>query len=244
MSSVEIVYCFAVVVLAYTLRGGTGFGGVLVMPLLAVVVPMKVLVPAWSLLSVIAGAAILRREYQHIAWADFLRLMPTCMLGIAFGLYFYELFDSKALGRGLGALVVLYGALSLRSAMQPIPMWHMPPKSIGRLVGLIAGLVGTTFGALTSLSFAMYFDAIRMPMDQFRATMSASLVAMGVVRGFGYFVMGEYTGDVWLLLAMTLPPAAIGIYFGNRFYDELDERIFRPIVSLTLIVCGFVLMVK
>ena len=50
-------------------------------------------------------------------------------------------------------------------------------------------------GALTSLSFAMYFDAIRLPVDQFRATMSAALVAMGLVRGLGYFGLGEFSGD-------------------------------------------------
>jgi uncharacterized protein len=244
LSALEIVYCFAVIVFAYALRGGTGFGAVLVMPLLALVIPMKALVPVWSILSVVAGASILRHDYRHIAWADFLLLMPTCLLGVAFGLYFYKMFDSPALARGLGALVVLYGALSLRASRRPAPILHMPRKSLARLVGLIAGAIGTTFGALTSLSFAMYFDAIRMPMDQFRATISAALVTMGVVRGFGYFVMGEYTSEVWVLLAITLPMSLVGIYFGNRFYAELNERIFRPLVSLTLIGCGFALMVK
>ena len=86
MSALEIVYCFAVIVFAYALRGGTGFGAVLVMPLLALVIPMKALVPVWSILSVVAGASILRHDYRHIAWADFLLLMPTCLLGVAFGL--------------------------------------------------------------------------------------------------------------------------------------------------------------
>ena len=74
MSALEIVYCFAVIVFAYALRGGTGFGAVLVMPLLALVIPMKALVPVWSILSVVAGASILRHDYRHIAWADFLLL--------------------------------------------------------------------------------------------------------------------------------------------------------------------------
>ena len=93
LSALEIVYCFAVIVFAYALRGGTGFGAVLVMPLLALVIPMKALVPVWSILSVVAGASILRHDYRHIAWGDFLLLMPTCMLGVAFELYFYKLFE-------------------------------------------------------------------------------------------------------------------------------------------------------
>jgi uncharacterized membrane protein YfcA len=140
-------------------------------------------------------------------------------------------------------LVGLYGALSLRASMRPINL-QMPAKSIARISGLIGGAVGTTFGALTSLSFAVYFDVIRMPMDQFRATMSAALVAMGLVRGLGYFAIGEFTGDVWLLLAITIPMTLIGIYIGNRVYAELDELMFRRLVSLTLVISGFVLLVK
>jgi len=104
--------------------------------------------------------------------------------------------------------------------------------------------VGTTFGALTSLSFAMYFDAIRMSVDQFRATMSAALVAMGLVRGLGYFGLGEFSADVWLLLAITLPMTLIGIYLGNRLFAEVSEVRFRRLVSLTLMVSGFALLLK
>ena len=104
--------------------------------------------------------------------------------------------------------------------------------------------MGTTFGALTSLSFAMYFDAIRLSVDQFRATMSAALVAMGLVRGLGYFGLGEFSADVWLLLAITLPMTLIGIYLGNRIFAEVSEVRFRRLVSLTLMVSGFALLLK
>jgi len=232
-----------VIVFAYTLRGGTGFGAAIAMPLLALVVPMKTLVPAWSVLSVVAGIDILRRDYDKIAWADLMPLMPSCLLGIVLGLAFYKLLDSPTLARGLGVLVVLYGAVSLRASMRPTD-WQMPPKSLARVSGLIGGAVGTTFGALTSLSFAVYFDAIRMPMGQFRATMSAALVAMGLVRGLGYVAIGEFTADVWLLLAITLPMTLVGIYLGSRIFAELNEMTFRRLVSVTLIISGFALLVK
>jgi uncharacterized membrane protein YfcA len=244
LSPAEVTYCFIVIVFAYTLRGGTGFGAAIAMPLLALVVPMKILVPGWSVLSVVAGIDILRRDYDKIAWADLMPLMPSCLLGIVLGLVFYKLLDSPTLARGLGVLVVLYGAFSLRATMRPPQEWQVPPTSIARLSGLIGGAVGTTFGALTSLSFAMYFDAIRIPVDQFRATMSAALVAMGLVRGLGYFGLGEFTADVWLLLAITLPMTLIGIYLGNRIFAELEEVKFRRLVSLTLMVSGFALLVK
>jgi uncharacterized membrane protein YfcA len=67
---------------------------------------------------------------------------------------------------------------------------------------------------------------------------------MGLVRGLGYFALGEFTADVWLLLAITIPMTLIGIYIGSRMQAELDELMFRRLVSLTLIVSGFSLLLK
>ena len=91
----EVTYCFIVIVFAC----GTGFGAAIAMPLLALVVPMKILVPGWSVLSVVAGIDILRRDYNKIAWADLMPLMPSCLLGIVLGLAFYKALDSPALAR-------------------------------------------------------------------------------------------------------------------------------------------------
>jgi uncharacterized membrane protein YfcA len=152
-----------VIVVAYSLRGGTGFGAAIAMPLLALVLPMKLLVPAWSVLSVVAGVTILRHDYDKIAWADVKPLMPSCMLGIPLGLAFYKALDSPTLAQGLGILVFLYGVFSRTASFRPAPTWQLPPSTLAKVSGLIGGADGTTFGARTSLSFAVYFDAIHMP---------------------------------------------------------------------------------
>jgi hypothetical protein len=87
LSSNQIAYICAVTVFAYSLRGATGFGAAAAMPLMGLVVPVKVLVPAWTVLSLCGAVTILGRDRRNIAWADLMRLVPRCMLGIAFGLF-------------------------------------------------------------------------------------------------------------------------------------------------------------
>ena len=87
LSSNQIAYIRAVTVFAYSLRGATGFGAAAAMPLMGLVVPVKVLVPAWTVLSLCGAVTILGRDRRNIAWADLMRLVPRCMLGIAFGLF-------------------------------------------------------------------------------------------------------------------------------------------------------------
>src|SRR5712692_6633323 len=100
-------------VLCYALRGSTGFGAAAAMPLLALVIPLKVLIPAWTLIGLTAGVTLLGRDRAHIAWGDMARLLPTCLIGVAIGLFVFTSLDSHTLARGLGALVVVYGAYSL-----------------------------------------------------------------------------------------------------------------------------------
>src|SRR5262249_22544032 len=153
------------------------------MPLLALVVPMKILVPGWSVLSVVAGMDIRRRDYDKIAWADLMPLMPSCLLGIVLGLVFYKLLDSPTLARGLGVLVVLYGAFSLRASMRPPQEWQVPPTSIARLSGLIGGAARKAFCAFSGRFFPVVFYAIGMPVGNLCTTLPARFSAVGALPG-------------------------------------------------------------
>jgi uncharacterized membrane protein YfcA len=213
------------------------------MPLMGLVVPMKILVPAWTVLSLCGSLIILGRDHRHIAWDTLLRLLPGSMLGIVFGLIFFKLLDSPTLARGLGIVAVVYGTLSFTASIRPEKEQQTSAWASPRLAGLLSGTIGTTFGALASLFIAMHFDAVRMPKDSFRATMSMILVVIGLLRGLGYFVIGEFKRDVLLILLFTLPMALIGIFVGDRLQTGMSDVAFGRLVSATLIISGFALLI-
>src|SRR3954467_5228242 len=109
LSYAAIAYCGVVMLLAYAVRGSTGFGGAAAMPLLALVVPLKVLVPVWTLLGVASSVTIVARDHRAIAGTALLRTLPSGLVGIALGLIVFTALDSATLARGLGLLVVAYG---------------------------------------------------------------------------------------------------------------------------------------
>ena len=96
---------------------------------------------------------------------------------------------------------------------------------------MFSGAIGTTFGALASLFIAMHFDAIRMPKDCFRATMSMILVMIGLIRGLGYFAIGEVRRDVLVVLLFTLPMALIGIFIGDRLQTGMGDMAFGQLLA-------------
>jgi uncharacterized membrane protein YfcA len=231
-------------VLSYALRGSTGFGAAAAMPLMALVVPLKVLIPAWTLIGLAAGVTLLGRDRAHVSWRDMARLLPSCLVGIAIGLYVFTTLDAATLARGLGALVLSYGCYSLWLTGRPQTRWQASPRVIAPAAGVLGGAVGTTFGTMASVFFAIYFDVIRMAKDEFRASMSAILVALGIVRGAGYWAVGEYNRDVLITVAIALPMMLVGIFIGNRIHTGLSDLAFRRLVSGALIASGLALLAK
>lgn len=243
LSGPEIAYCVAVVLIAYGLRGSTGFGGAVGMPLLALVIPIKILVPVWTLLGITSSAAIVGHDRKYVSRADFVSFIPWCVGGVFIGLYFFTVLDSLALARGLGALILIYAVYVLWSTARPARP-RRAPRGTGPLAGTLSGAVGTLFGTMGTVFFAMYLDARSLPKEAFRATMSAMLLALSVLRGIGYYATGEFTRDALLLFAAILPVMFIGIYAGDRIHVRLSELTFRRLVGVTLVLCGVPLLLK
>src|SRR5262249_21962129 len=225
------------------LRGSTGFGGAAAMPLLALVVPLKVLVPVWTLLGIASSVTIVARDHRAIAGTVLLRTLPSGLVGVALGLAVFTALDSSTLARGLGLLVVAYGLYGLWTTTRP-PSAAAAPKFLAPLAGMLGGAVGTTFGTMASVFFAIYFDAIRLPKAQFRATMSAMILTLSVTRGLGYAAVGEFGRDALIAFALALPPMLLGILIGDRFHAGMSETVFRRLVGAVLVVSGAALLVR
>jgi uncharacterized membrane protein YfcA len=244
LSPILIAYCCVVMILAYAARGSTGFGAAAAMPLLGLVIPLKVLIPAWTLIGLAAGVTLLGRDRNHIAWREMAALLPGTLPGIALGLWIFKTLDAATLARSFGGAVMLYGVYSLWNTFRPPAKWRVPGRTAAAIAGLFGGAVGTTFGTMASLFYAIYFDAIRLSKETFRASMSAALVALGVVRGLGYFAIDEFNREVLTTFAVALPMMLIGIVIGDRVHSGLSDLAFRRVVAGALIVSGAALMIK
>jgi uncharacterized membrane protein YfcA len=247
-----------VIVASYTLRGSTGFGAAAAMPLLALVLPIKLLVPVWTLLGIASSVTIVARDRHAIAVRELASTLPTGLIGIAIGLTLFKTLDAHTLAQGLGLVVAAYGIYAVWGTLRPpatirpratppAPAPSATPKPsslLPALAGIVGGAVGTTFGTMASVFYAIYFDAIRLPKDRFRATMSAMILTLSIVRGLGYAAVGEFGRDVLIAFALAFPLMLIGIFIGDRFHAGMSDATFRRLVGTVLIVSGLLLLVR
>jgi uncharacterized membrane protein YfcA len=237
-----IFFCF-VILLSYAIRGSAGFGGVTV-PLLALTMSLKTVVPMVTVLGILSSALILRTEYRHIVWRDLWRVMPWCVAGVGLGVYFFKIIDALTLTRMLGGFVLAYGLHSLwttfrRSLKVKLPMFAVTP-----VAGMLAGFVGTMFGSMAGMFFAIYLDILKHGKDEFRATVAGILFGLGIFRGAGYIAVGEFTRDVVIACAVALPMMALGVFLGNRIHANLNDVMFRRLVAGVLVLSGIPLLLR
>ena len=245
LSALELTYCVAVLLFTFALRGSLGFGGSVGLPLLALVIPVKVIAPAWSLVGIVSSAAIIGRDRQHVDRRAFLRLLPGCALGIAAGLFLFKTLDAVLLARALGAFIIVYAIYSLWMSTRPAGTAPPVPATVLRpLASFFSGAVGTLFGSMASIFFTIYLDASGAGKHVLRATVSAMLLTLSVVRTIGYAAVHELTPDSFILCAAAIPAMGIGLLVGDRIHSGLSQAAFQRVVCAALFLCGLPLLLR
>jgi uncharacterized membrane protein YfcA len=243
LSLPELVFFACVIIVSYSIRGGSGFGGVTV-PLLALIMSLKILVPVVTVLGIFSSWSIVAREHRHIAWGPLKRIAPWSLAGALAGLYFFSTLDSRALARGLGAIVIVYGIYSLWTTYRVAGETRAPMRLVTPVAGTVAGFVGTLFGSMAGMFFAIYLDMLRLAKNEFRASAAAILFGLGIVRGIGYAAVGAFDRDALIACAAALPLMALGIYIGNHLHANLQPLHFRRFVALVLMASGVPLLLR
>jgi uncharacterized membrane protein YfcA len=245
LSPLELTYCVAVLLFTFALRGSLGFGGAVGLPLLALVIPVKILAPAWSLVGIASSAAIIGTDRKNVSTREFLGLLPGCAIGIAAGLFLFKALDEVLLSRILGAFIILYAIYSLwMTTRPPGTAPPVPPALLRPLASFFSGVVGTMFGAMASIFFAIYLDASGANKHSFRATLSAMLLTLSLARTIGYAAGDELTLDSFILCAAALPAMGIGLLVGDRIHSGLSQAAFQRVVCAALFLCGVPLLLK
>jgi uncharacterized membrane protein YfcA len=243
LTPLQWVFFAAVVFVSYAIRGSTGFGGVTV-PLLALIMSVKTVAPMVTFLGLISSWMILRKDHPHVVWRALLSVLPWCAVGVALGIYFFKVLDSRSIEKALGVFAIVYGAHSMWRTFRPARERKLPMKAIAPLAGGVGGFVGALFGASAGMFFAIYLDLLKFAKVQFRATVAAILFGLGIMRGSGYLWADAYDREALIVCAAALPVMALGMWAGNHIHANLDQIKFQRMVAAILILSGVPLLLR
>jgi len=235
----ELLFIAFILLAAYTVKGMAGFGsGLLAVPFLALVAPLTVVVP---LLGLISYTGTIIQSYQcrkEVVWRDCLVVLPFSLLGVALAIWLFKNIDMFWLNKALAIFVIGYAIVSLFPEKEIVRNrhWGMP-------AGFFAGLVGALFGTGGPF-YVVYLRLRKLDKQAFRATIAMTFLFDGAIRISAYSFNGFYNHDSLLMALFGLPILLAGLYIGHHIHLQITKQRFNRIISLILLVSGFVLFLK
>ena len=239
LSLLQTAFVVVVIIIAYTVKGLSGFGsGLIAIPLLAFFFPLKFIVPIFALLSytgTLYQSYSLRREAQ---WQDILPLIPFSLFGIAIAVWLLMNIQAEVLTLTLGLFVVFYAIYSL------LP--HQD-KTGSRYWAIPAGTFGGMIGALFSTGgpfYVLYLKLRQLAKGPFRATMVTILLIDGGARIAGFAMSGLYTTQALTLVVIIWPVLFLGLWIGHHLHIKINKQQFNLGINVLLVISGGILVYK
>lgn len=231
----------AILLTAYFIRGITGFGsGLISVPLLALFLPLKFVVPLVLLLDFTASLVIGGFNFKRVKWPEIRILIPFSILGVIAGTHLLINLPPEPMLIVLAIFVFIFALrnlLNLHGNKQISRGWAVP-------AGLAGGTVGALFGT-GAPPYIIYLNHRLKDKSDLRATFSALFFTEGVMRIVSFLVAGLLlTPAVWLAYLMALPLMLGALYFGGRVHVGLTAAQMTRLVGLLLLVSSVTLLFK
>ncbi|MDO9224586.1 MAG: sulfite exporter TauE/SafE family protein [Pseudomonadota bacterium] len=242
MTPPDIAYAIAVLLLAYFVRGISGFGsGLIAVPLLALRFPLPEVVPFMLIADFGASALVGGLAFRQVAWAEIRRLMPATVLGVVLGTHLLVSMPPELLLTILGVFVLAFALRTLLLKQHGFtlasPRWAWPAALTG---GSVSGLFGTG-----GPPYVIYLSHRIQDKSALRATLSALFFLEGLLRIVTFILAGLLLGlEVWRNALIASPLIIAALYLGGHVHARLTHRQMLQGVSLLLLVSGVSLLAK
>lgn len=232
---------FFILLIAYFIRGITGFGsGLIAIPLLAHFLPLTFVVPLLLLLDFTASLVLSRHTHLQVRWDEIRVLIPTSLVGMLIGAVLLVNLPRAPLLFGLGLFVIFFGLRYLFNVHgeKPISRWWSIPT------GLSGGLIGAMFGT-GGPPYVVYLSHRLHDKTQLRGTLSGLFMLEGALRIAIFVFMGLLLqADIFKSLLLSLPLMALGLYLGNKVHLGVTRRQQLMLIGLLLLGSGGSLLWK
>ncbi len=221
--------------------GITGFGfNLLVIPILALTWDVKAAIAAGMLLGLMSNVPLLIQVRSHIQFRSVLILLIGTAVGTPVGLAMLILIDANALKLWVGAVVIVMAVLF---AIAP----HLRFRTESTRAGLGAGLMGGVLGGSTGINgppIVFYLMGREGGIEDFRGTIMAYFIPAGAMTLIGLAVAGRITGEVLVVVALSLPALFLGLLIGTKVRRRLQPEAFRSVVLGTLVLTSLAIIVS
>ncbi|MEW6643016.1 MAG: sulfite exporter TauE/SafE family protein [Pseudomonadota bacterium] len=226
-----IVCALGVFVIGF-MKGAFGGGFAIVgIPLLALVMdPITagaILAPLFVAMDLVA-----LRYWKPSTWSapDLVPLLPGLVAGVAAGFFVLRDLDRHLVEILMAAITLVFCALWLRGGVSTTPR---PRSSLKALVAGGASGVTTMVAHSGGPPLAIYLLPRGLDKATYAGTTSLFFTIGNLLKAGPWLLVGRLGEAQWILIALCLPVAAIGVWAGWRLHQRLDQaQLYRACYAL------------
>ncbi|MCP5152815.1 MAG: sulfite exporter TauE/SafE family protein [Ectothiorhodospiraceae bacterium] len=221
--------------------GVTGFGaGLFTIPLASHLFELPFVLAVFALLDAVNAVRVLAAQPRAVVREEALRLIPSCVVGVAVGVALLVVLPGWTLMLGLGLFVLAHSTYSL---LAPDGLAHVSLRW-AYPAGLLGGVTSAMFGA-GGPPFAVYLSLRPHDKHQMRATLAVtSMVSIGTrIAAFGLAGLLA-SSTVWLTALALMPVALLALAAAARVHARLSARATLRVIRILLWLSGASLVVR
>ncbi len=233
-----------IVVFAKAAEMVTGFGGsVIALSLGSTLMPIKELVVAVVIVSLLLSLWMVFRNYQNIQWRILLlRILPLTALGLPIGRWIFSHYGAGQLKLIMGAFITFIATLELINLYRTHGRTRTLPWPLSMAFLLAGGVVHGIFG--TGGPLIVYYACRQIPdKAPFRATIPVLWVILNAALIASYAATKSITPADLRLAGLLLPALVVGIIIGEILHPRVNEFAFRVAVQVVLLITGIAFLV-
>ena len=221
--------------------GITGFGAALVtIPLATHLVPMPFALAMFAVVDLVNALRVGLENPRLAVKAEVARMAPMIVVGVILGVTALVNLPRKAGMLALGAFVILYALYSLAR--------HARMRTVGSrwayVAGLAGGITSTLFGA-GGPPYAIYLSHRPLSKDEFRATLTQTIVASISLRVVAFLVTGLLLDlKAWIAAAIAIPAGLAGLAVARHIFRRVSREALTRLVAVMLLASGASLIAR
>lgn len=245
--TIELFLLMLIVFCAYIVGATTGFGSAIITLTFALhIYPVEFLIPLVVPLNIMVCTYLAVRHKELINWKIlFKRIIPFSIIGVPFGLLFFNLAGSESLKLMFGIFVLVVASLELirlkRSGDDPV---IRPLSGLNSFLWLFGG--GVVQGIWVSAGPIIAYWAGRNfdNKGEFRATLCFLWILMNLALLICHLVTGIININTMNYSLIMIPFVGSGLLVGEWFHKKLNEKAFKIFVYIVLIFAGASILMK
>lgn len=235
----QLLLLIVVTLLAYTIKGLTGFGpALMIVPLFTAAVGAAYALPASALFDAIAGLLLLIPIYEKIDWRFSFPLMAAMALGSFIGAKTVFMMPLPIIEIFIGIFILSFGLYLWVGRDNSRQRSDSEIRNNRFLTGAVAaGFLGGITGGMIGMSgpILVIFLKYHFPKEFFRTQLIAIFLIENIVRLFIYVDGGLINFHESKFLFLCLPALLVGLWIGNSLHLHISEKLFNRVVASILV---------